>query len=138
MPKPSKIVRFGAFEANLETGELRKQGLKLRLPEQAFQILAMLLERPGEVVGREELRHRLWPGQTFFDSDHGINKAVNRLREALNDSAATPRFIETLARRGYRLIAPVSTAESSYVDIPGDPGRVRLAVLPFENLNGDP
>jgi TolB-like protein/Tfp pilus assembly protein PilF len=138
MPNSSKIARFGAFEANLETGELRKQGLKIRLPEQAFQILAMLLERPGEVVGREELQRRLWPRQTFFDFDHGLNKAINRLRDVLSDSAATPRFIETVARRGYRLMVPVSAAESPRADASSTPGRVRLAVLPFENLSGNP
>ncbi len=138
MPKTLKIARFGAFEADLETGELRKQGLKIRLPEQAFQILAMLLERPGEVVGREELQRRLWPGQTSFDFDHGLNKAINRLRDVLSDSAKTPRFIETIAKRGYRLIVPLGTAESSSAGVSHVGSRVRLAILPFENLNGDP
>ncbi len=112
----SKTVRFGVFELDLGAGELRKSGRKLRLQEQPLQVLAMLLDRAGEVVTREELRNRLWPSDTFVDFDHGLNTAVNKLREALGDSAANPRFVETLARRGYRFIAPVEaavTAESS-------------------------
>lgn len=100
-------VRFGVFEANLEAGELRKHGLRLKLSEQPFQILAMLVARPGEVVSREVLRERLWPSDTFVDFDHGLNNAVMRLREVLGDSSDHPRFIETLPRRGYRFIAPV-------------------------------
>jgi cholera toxin transcriptional activator len=102
----SRIVHFGVFEANLYSGELRKHGIRIRLQEQPFQILALLLERPGELVTREELRQRLWPSDTFVDFDHGLNTAVNKLREALGDSAATPRYVETLARRGYRYIGP--------------------------------
>jgi len=100
-------VRFGVFEADLEAGELRKHGLRLKLSEQPFQILAMLVARPGEIVSREVLRERLWPSDTFVDFDHGLNNAVMRLREALGDSSDHPRFIETLPRRGYRFIAPV-------------------------------
>jgi cholera toxin transcriptional activator len=103
----SKITRFGVFELDLSAGELRKNGRKLRLQEQPFQILALLLERAGDVVTREELRQKLWPADTFVDFDHGLNTAVNKLRELLGDSASNPRFIETLARRGYRFIAPV-------------------------------
>lgn len=136
MPISLKIARFGPFEANLETGELRKQGLKIRLPEQAFQILAALLENPGEVVTRQELQQRLWPGQTYFDFQHGLNKAINRLRDALNDSAATPRFIETVARRGYRLLVPVTAGDSAVEARPSVTDRLRLAILPFENLSG--
>ena len=102
-----RIVRFGSFEADLYTRELRKRGLKLKVQEQPFQVLAMLLARPGELVTREEIRSRLWPGETFIDFDHGLNAAVRRLRDALNDNAETPRFVETLPRRGYRFIAPV-------------------------------
>ncbi len=102
----ARILRFGVFEANLYSGELRKHGIRIRLQEQPFQILALLLERPGELVTREELRQRLWPSDTFVDFDHGLITAVNRLREALGDSAATPRYVETLARRGYRYIGP--------------------------------
>jgi TolB-like protein/DNA-binding winged helix-turn-helix (wHTH) protein/Tfp pilus assembly protein PilF len=102
-----KTVRFGMFEADLDAGELRKHGLRLKLSEQPFQILGMLLARPGEIVSREELRERLWPSDTFVDFDHGLNNAVMRLREVLGDSSEHPRFIETLPRRGYRFIAPV-------------------------------
>ena len=97
-------LRFGVFEVDLRAGELRKHGVKLRLQEQPFQVLAMLLERPGETVTREELRNRLWTAETFVDFDHGVNKAVNRIRDALGDSATSPRFVETVARRGYRFI----------------------------------
>jgi cholera toxin transcriptional activator len=103
----SKIARFGVFELDLTAGKLRKNGTRLRLQEQPFQILALLLERAGDVVTREELRQKLWPADTFVDFDHGLNTAVNKLREVLGDSASSPRFIETLARRGYRFIAQV-------------------------------
>src|SRR6266436_8152169 len=102
-------VRFGVFEADMEAGELRKHGLRLKLSEQPFQILAILVARPGEVVSREVLRERLWPSDTFVDFDHGLNNAVMRLREVLGDSSDHPRFIETLPRRGYRFIAPVES-----------------------------
>jgi TolB-like protein/Flp pilus assembly protein TadD len=122
-------VRFGTFELDLRAGELRKQGVKIKLQEQPFQILAMLLEQPGQVVTREELRSRLWPADTFVDFDHSLNKAINKLREALGDSAEKPQFIETLARRGYRFLA----------DMKGRLGRIQsLLVLPLENLSGDP
>jgi TolB-like protein/DNA-binding winged helix-turn-helix (wHTH) protein len=104
-----RSIRFGVFEADLEAGELRKHGLRLKLSEQPFQILAMLLARPGEVVSREQLRELLWPKDTFVDFDHGLNNAVMKLREALGDSSEHPRFIETLPRRGYRFIAPVES-----------------------------
>jgi DNA-binding winged helix-turn-helix (wHTH) protein len=109
----SKIARFGVFELDLSAGELRKNGRKLRLQEQPFQILALLLERAGDVVTREELRQKLWAADTFVDFDHGLNTAVNKLRELLGDSASSPRFIETLARRGYRFIAPVQSETQS-------------------------
>jgi DNA-binding winged helix-turn-helix (wHTH) protein len=102
-----KIVRFGVFEVDLVSGELRKNGSRIRLQEQPFQILAMLLERRGEMVTREDLRSKLWPADTFVDFDHGLNTAVNKLREALGDAAANPRFVQTVARRGYRFIAPL-------------------------------
>ncbi len=102
-----QIVRFGIFEVNLSLGELRKNGAKIRLQEQPFQVLAVLLERSGEVVTREDLRTRLWNAETFVDFDHSLNTAINKLRDALDDSAANPRFVETLAKRGYRFIAPV-------------------------------
>jgi cholera toxin transcriptional activator len=101
------IFRFGAYEADPGSGELRKAGIRLRVQEQPFQVLLVLLERPSEVVTREELREKLWPADTFVDFDHSLNTIINKLREALSDSAANPRFIETLARRGYRFLAPV-------------------------------
>ena len=105
-----RIVRFSVFELDLAAGELRKNGAKLRLQEQPFQVLALLLERAGDVVTREEMRQKLWPADTFVDFDHSLNTAVNKLRETLGDSASSPRFIETLARRGYRFIAPVQNS----------------------------
>lgn len=189
------LVRFGAFELNLSTGELRKGGVRINLPDQPLQVLKTLLDHPGELVTREELRQRLWTAETFVDFEHGLNAAVRRLRDALGDSADVPRFIETLPRRGYRFIAPVqppATEEAS--SRPEEPakrealpppavalapsvtragvlggvatmvlvaaavlwafsyrsqstvqgesaatsGRSMLAVLPFENLTGDP
>src|SRR5207302_1648133 len=101
-------MRFGIFEADLRAGELRRNGSKIKLQDQPFQLLALLLERPGEVVTREELRGKLWPADTFVDFDHGLNAAVKRLRGALGDSAENPPFIETLSRRGYRFLVPVN------------------------------
>jgi len=106
-----RIVRFGTFEADLGSRELRKGGVRIKVHGQPFEVLAMLLDRPGEVVPREELRQRLWSTDTFVDFDAGLNTAINRLREALGDSAETPRFIETVPRRGYRFIAPVEGLE---------------------------
>lgn len=111
MPSSSpRLVRFGVFEVNFDSGELRKNGARIRLQEQPFQVLAALLERGGQVVTREELREKIWPADTFVDFDHSLNTAVNKIREALGDSASSPRFVETLARRGYRFIAPVNGA----------------------------
>jgi DNA-binding winged helix-turn-helix (wHTH) protein len=113
MPPPQlKIYRFGLFEADATAGELHKKGVKLRLQEQPFQILVALLERPGQVVTREELVKRLWPDGTFVDFDHSLNTAIAKLRDALDDSANNPRFVETLAKRGYRFIAPIETPVS--------------------------
>ena len=106
---PSSMIRFGVFEVDLTTGELRKQGLRIKLRDQPFQILCVLLEHPGQVVTRDELQRRLWPADTFVDFDRGLNRAVNQLRDALCDSADTPRFIETLPKRGYRFIGLVDT-----------------------------
>lgn len=129
------IVRFGDYELDHDAGELRREGAKVRLQEQPFQILHILLEQPGKVVPREELRKRIWPSDTFVDFDHGINNAIKRLREALGDTAETPLYIETLPRRGYRFKANVD----------GAPGSLRasaqldsVAVLPFETANSDP
>src|ERR1700724_3762881 len=104
-------LRFGVFELDLRAGELRKQGLRVGLQEQPFRLLEMLLERPGEVVTREDLQKRLGPADTFVDFDHGLNKAINKIREALGDSAESPRFVETVSRRGYRFLAEVKDSE---------------------------
>src|SRR5579864_9217289 len=104
-----RVACFGVFELDLSVGELRKSGVKLRLQGQPFQVLVMLLERAGELVTREELQQKLWPSDTFVDFDHSLNTAINKVREALGDSASSPRYVETLARRGYRFIAPVRT-----------------------------
>jgi DNA-binding winged helix-turn-helix (wHTH) protein len=104
-----RMVRFGVYELDLASGELRKGGLKIRLSGQPFQVLAMLLERSGQVVTREELQKKLWPEGTFVDFDHSLNTAINKIREALGDSAENPRFVETLSRRGYRFIASVES-----------------------------
>jgi TolB-like protein/DNA-binding winged helix-turn-helix (wHTH) protein/Tfp pilus assembly protein PilF len=106
-------ARFGPFEVDFRAGELHKNGRKIRLQDQPLQVLALLLEQPGEVVTREELQQKLWPMDTFVDFDHGLNNAINKLRDALNDSAEAPRFIETLPRRGYRFVAGVDKQESA-------------------------
>jgi DNA-binding winged helix-turn-helix (wHTH) protein len=103
---PGKI-RFGVYELDRDAMELRKHGVVLRLQEQPFRVLAMLAERPGEIITREQLQEQIW-GNTFVDFDQSLNKAVNRVREALNDNAGTPQYVETVPRRGYRFIAPVS------------------------------
>lgn len=108
----SRIVRFGVFEADLASGELRKQGVRVPLQEQPFEVLAALLEHPGELVPRDALRERLWGEQTFVDYEHGLHKAINKIRAALGDAAASPRFVETLGRRGYRFIAPVEVVSA--------------------------
>jgi TolB-like protein/DNA-binding winged helix-turn-helix (wHTH) protein/Flp pilus assembly protein TadD len=111
-------LRFGVFEVDLRAGELRKHGLRIRLQEQPFQLLVMLLEHPGEVVTREELQKKLWSADTFVDFDHGLNKAINKIRDALGDSAESPRFVETAARRGYRFLAEVKAADEAAVPSP--------------------
>jgi DNA-binding winged helix-turn-helix (wHTH) protein len=103
----SSVARFGVFELDLSAGELRKSGVRLRLQGQPFQVLALLLARAGNVVTREELRQKLWPSDTFVDFDHSLNTAINKVRDVLGDSASSPRYVETLPRRGYRFIAPV-------------------------------
>jgi TolB-like protein/Tfp pilus assembly protein PilF len=134
----SRPVRFAVFEMDLRSGELRKQGVKVNLQDQPFQVLALLVQRAGDVVTREELRHKLWPGDTFVDFEDGLNTTIKKIRTALGDSAENPRFIETLPRRGYRFIVPVQrtagqapTTESSAAE------KVLLAVLPFKNLSAD-
>lgn len=109
----ARTLRFGVFELDLRAGELRRSGMKVKLQEQPFQVLAQLLERPGDVVTREEMRDRLWRSDTFVDFDHSLNAAIKRLRDALGDSAENPTFVETVARRGYRFLAPVTAAQSN-------------------------
>src|SRR6478736_6297801 len=115
-----RLFRFGIFEADQQTGELRKQGRRVPLQGQPFDILIMLLEQPGQLVSRTQIRERLWPDGTFVDFDHSLNTAVNKIRDVLGDSAASPRFIETLARRGYRFIAPVQVCDgdSPLIEVP--------------------
>ena len=116
----SGSYRFGVFEVDLRAGEVRKHGLRIRLQQQPLQVLEMLLQRPRQVVTRDELRNRLWPADTFVDFDHGLNKAINKIREALGDSAESPRFVETVSRRGYRFIADVAVLDEP--DSPKPPG----------------
>src|SRR5215510_4091865 len=104
-----RILCFGPFELDVVSGELRRQGLKIRLQDQPFLLLVLLLDHAGDVVTREQVRETLWPGDTFVDFDHSLNTAVKKLREALGDSADAPRYVETLPRRGYRFIAPVES-----------------------------
>jgi TolB-like protein/DNA-binding winged helix-turn-helix (wHTH) protein/Tfp pilus assembly protein PilF len=132
---PRRILCFGSFEVDLGSRELRRQGLRISLQDQPFRLLALLLERAGQVVTREELRDKLWPADTFVDFDHSLNTAVRKLREALGDSAEAPRYVETLARRGYRFVAPVAEpgptaplAHSANADVasPSPPMKARL------------
>jgi cholera toxin transcriptional activator len=108
MNQGPSVIRFAEYEADLRSGELRRQGHRLKLQDKPFQVLAALLQKPGELITREELRQSLWAADTFVDFEHGLNTAVNKVREALRDSANNPRFIETLPRRGYRFIGPIN------------------------------
>src|SRR6185312_14047271 len=110
---PARLIRFDTFEVDLRSGELRKDGARLRLAEQPFAVLALLLSQPGDLVTRDQLQKALWPANTFTDFERGLNKAINRLRDALGDSADAPRFIETLPKRGYRFIGELDTASAS-------------------------
>ncbi len=112
-PGTFQRYRFGVFEADVSTGELRKHGVRIKLNAQPFQVLVLLLNRPGEVLTREQIYRELWPDGTFVDSEHGVNSAVNRLRDALGDTASNPRFVETLSRRGYRFVAPVERIDAT-------------------------
>jgi DNA-binding winged helix-turn-helix (wHTH) protein len=127
----STRLRVGDFEVDLRCGELRRNGDKIKLQERPFQILAALLERPGEVVTRQEMQQKLWPTDTFVDFEHSINTAVKKLREALGDDAENPRFIETLPRRGYRLIAPVEIVDENGVSL-------EAAISPVPPQQGNP
>jgi cholera toxin transcriptional activator len=132
-PSPAAArYRFGTFEADAGTGELRRQGLRIRIADQPFQLLLLLLERPGQLVTRDEICRALWPEGTFVDYEHGVNSAVNRIREALRDPAGNPRFIETRARRGYRFIAPVERIDES--GLSGEPAQR----LPAEPAHASP
>ena len=125
-----RVFHFGVFEADEAGGELRKHGVRVKLHAQPFQVLVMLLERPAELVTREEMRQRLWGEGTFVDFDHGLNSAVNKIREALNDSAVRPRYVETVSGKGYRFIAPVSLGGAPAQVAPGEPPQTApLAVL---------
>jgi len=134
--RKNQTVRFGPFKVDLDAGRLVKHGIRIGLREQSFQVLALLLKRPGQIVTRDELRQKLWHDEVFVDFDKSLNTAVARLRQALGDSADHPRFIETLPKRGYRFVAAVSTTvEATPASMPH---RARLLVLPFINLSGDP
>src|SRR5260370_37176781 len=111
--RQARRYRFGVFEADAATGELRKQGVRIKVNVQPFQVLLMLLERPGELLTREEISRELWPDGTFVDYEHGVNSAVNRIREALGDKARNRRFIATLARLAYRFVAPVQRGSTA-------------------------
>ncbi|HUO16133.1 MAG TPA: transcriptional regulator [Verrucomicrobiae bacterium] len=136
-----RCFRFGPFEVEPRSGEMRKQGRVVSLTGQPFEILVMLLERPGEVVLRTEIRDRLWPDGTFVDFDHSLNTAVNRIRDVLGDSATNPRFIETLARRGYRFVAPVEvptpdeTNGAPFSVSPSDPSPQQTVAAPMKNTS---
>lgn len=133
------VVRFGEFQADLHTGELFRGKQKIRLQEKPFQILRALIECPGQMVSNEELRQRLWSNDVFVDFDRGLKTAISKLRRALGDSAAHPRLVETLPRRGYRLVAPLAMPRNSH-DVAASPrrDRIKLAVLPFDTLSADP
>src|SRR5687768_8546401 len=136
----ARTLKFGSFELDVRLRELRTGSTRVRLQEQPFEILRLMLERAGDVVTREELRQRLWPAGTYVDFEHSLNAAVKRLRAALGDDAENPRFVETLPRRGYRFIATLNRAEAQArpQHAAAAPPRVRLAVLPFTNLSDDP
>ncbi len=128
--------RFGVFELDIRSGELRKHGVRVRLQEQPVCVLGMLLERPGEVVSREEIQRKLWPADTFVDFDHGLNKAINKIRDALGDSAQSPRFVETVARRGYRFLAEVRVEDAA--PVPSREATTPTELREHSNLDTDP
>jgi DNA-binding winged helix-turn-helix (wHTH) protein len=130
-----KLLRFGVFELDRAAGELRKSGARIRLQEQPFLVLAALLGNAGRVVTREDLRQKIWPADTFVDFDHSLNTAVNKIREALGDSASSPRFVETLARRGYRFIAPVNGVDTAATFPSAQNSPANVAATPAEILH---
>ena len=122
------VLRFGVFELDLEAGELRKAGARLRVQKQPFEILRVLVQRPGEIVTREELRAEIWSADTFVDFDNSLNTSINKLRDVLGDTSSSPRFIETVPRRGYRFIAPVGHSDVSRpVAVPSPPTPITAA-----------
>jgi len=131
----SEVLRFASFELDCRSRELRQGTRRVRLQDQPFEILRLMLEHPGEVVTRDELRHRLWPDGTFVDFEHSLNAAIKRLRASLGDNADHPRFVETVPRRGYRFIAAVDRAQDASRPVPAPV--TRLVVLPFSNLSED-
>jgi cholera toxin transcriptional activator len=139
-PRPASRYRFGVFEADAATGELRRQGIRIKLNAQPFQVLCLLLQRSGELLTREEISRELWPDGTFVDFEHGVNSAVNRIREALGDTAGNPRFVETLARRGYRFVAPVERIGLSAAPLPpaSDPVSAPVPDGVDSELDADP
>src|SRR5580700_7359317 len=124
---PTRVgkIRFGVFEADLRAGELRKCGIRIKLQSQPFKLLAILLSRPGEIVTRDELQQQIWGSETVVNFDHSLGTAINKVREALGDSAENPHYIETLAKRGYRFIAPLEL-----LDAPDQPGSAGAMVAP--------
>src|SRR5689334_16983441 len=120
MNQGPRVIRFAEYEADLRSGELWRQGHRLKLQDKPFQVLAALLQKPGELVTREELRQNLWATDTFVDFEHGLNTAVNKVREALRDPANNPRFIETLPRRGYRFIGPINNSGQAQATSPSE------------------
>src|ERR1700730_661486 len=127
-PHPMRPVRFGVFEVDFEAGEVRKSGLKIALQEQPFHVLALLLQNAGKVVSRDELQQKIWSADTFVEFDRGLNTAINKVREALGDSAGSPRFIETVPRRGYRFLAPVEAVNGNDVEkIASEPPALRVS-----------
>lgn len=135
-PRPARRYRFGIFEVDCATGELRRNGVRVKLHSQPLQVLLMLLDRPGEMLTREEICRGLWPDGTFVDYEHGVNSAVNRLREALGDRAGNPRFIETLARRGYRFLVPVERIEPGPTPVPEEQPTAVPAEAKTRRLDG--
>jgi len=138
VPGSRAAYRFGRFELDVRARELRKDGVRLRLQDQPFEVLSMLLERPGELLTRDELRQRLWPEGTFVDFEHRLNAAVKRLRGAIGDDADNPRFVETLHRRGYRFVGVVEPLFNDAVDAANGrlaSQKLRLAVLPLAYLS---
>ncbi len=133
--RPAQRYRFGTFEADAATGELRRQGMRVKLNAQPFQVLLMFLERPGQLLTRDEISRELWPEGTFVDYEHGVNSAVNRIREALGDTAGSPRFVETLARRGYRFLAPVEQTPAERTPLAPIVDRIAAGDIPTSPLN---